>query len=509
MIESRTQKSIRNIGFALGGYCVSLVLQLANRLVFVKFLSAEYLGINGLFSNILSMLALSEMGIGGAIVYALYKPVADKDIEKIKSLMALYKKMYTAIGIFILSIGILITPLLHLFIKEMPDIPYLRLYFVLYVINIGMSYFYTYKRSLVICDQNEYISTITTMTSSILTRLIQIVILFFTHNYLIYLCIQIVFTRLENIVVARIADKKYPYLKDKNIEPLDIYSKKEIKRNVFAMMIHKIGDVVVNATDNLIVSKVLGLASVGLLSNYTMIFDTISSLVNRFFSSLTASLGNMVATEESEKSEQIFYRILFANFCLVSISTCCLYCLMQPFVKLWLGEKYIMNPLIVTTLCGCFYLMGMRKTALEFRSVAGLFWNDRYKAVVESLLNLSISIPLTYLYGIVGVKIGTIISTLLTSFWIEGFILYKKYFHKPVKYYYFVQLKYGCLTIAICKITSIICNCVKLEGLFALIIKAIICIAFSCGMYLLVFMRNDALKYYYGLIKSWISKKGK
>lgn len=500
--KSRTQKSIKNIIYAMGGYAVTLILQLVNRLVFVKCLSVEYLGINGLFTNILSMLALSELGIGTAIVFALYKPVAEKNIEKIKSLMALYKKLYTVIGCFVLIVGFSLTPFLHYLIKEMPNIEYLQVYYMLYVLNSGLSYFYSYKRSLIICNQDEYISTATTMLATVATRVVQIVVLLLTKNYFLFLVIQIIFTRLENVVIARIADKQYPYLKEKDIKPLQKQEKDGIRNNVLAMMLHKIGDVVVNATDNLIISKIIGLAAVGLLSNYTMIFETITGLITKIFSAITASLGNMVVTEDKEKGERVFRRILFANFWLISFCTICLVCLIQPFIKFWLGEDFLLSIETVLALTGCFYLTGMRRTALQFRTAAGLFWQDRYKAIIEGILNLAISIPLTIHMGITGVKLGTCISTLLTSFWIEGLILFKHYFKKSAASYLLLQLIYGCMTVIAGATAFWLCEHISGNSFVALLVKGVICVVLVNGSYLLLFWRRPEFEYYRDMVKS-------
>lgn len=493
---SRSQKSLTNIIFAFGGYAVSLILQLVNRFVFVKFLTEEYLGINGLFSNILSMLALSELGIGTAIVFALYKPVAEKDIEKIKSLMALYKKLYTMIGWIILVIGFALTPFLQLFIKEMPDIPNLRIYYMLYVLNSGVSYFYTYKRSLIICNQDEFISTATTTLASVGTKLTQIIVLFLTRNYMLFLITQVIFTRLENVIIARIADKQYPYLKEKNIKPLEKSETAAIKKNVLAMMVHKIGDVVVNATDNLIVSKILGLVSVGLLSNYMLIFDSVSGLIMRIFSAITASLGNLVATEDKEKAEEVFHRVLFVNFWIISFCSICLYCLCQPFITVWIGNKFLLPIGVLLALIGCFYLTGMRRTVLQFRTAAGLFWADRYKAVAESILNLAVSIPLTIYFGIMGVKLGTIISTLLTSFWVEGYILYKNFFKKTVVKYLLLQFFYLGLTVIVGAGTDVICRLLPDSSFLMVVLKGMVCAVVVNGVYLLLFFRKPEFKYF-------------
>ena len=303
---SRTKKSIRNVIFTIVGFVVTTLLQLVNRKVFILFLSSEYLGLNGLFSNILSMLSLSEMGIGAAIVVALYKPIAEKNTEKVKSLMALYKKLYTIIGTFVLIAGALLTPFLHLLIKEMPDIPYIHIYYLMFVIDSGLSYFYTYKRSLIICNQDNYISTTTTMLSSVGTKVVQLIILLLTHNYFLFLLVQILFTRLENVLISKIADKQYPFLKDKQYQKLSKDEIRTIRNNVFAMLAHKIGMVIVNATDNLIISKILGLAVLGVYSNYVLLTQTIESFVTKIFSSITASIGNLVAEQSKEEVETVY-----------------------------------------------------------------------------------------------------------------------------------------------------------------------------------------------------------
>ena len=451
--KSRTQNSIRNILFSMAGYFFVLILQLVNRNVFVKMLSVEYLGLNGLFGNILSMLAFSELGIGTAIIFSLYKPVAEKNEEKVCALMNLYRKLYTIIGCVVLLTGALVTPFLQYLIKDMPDIPYIRIYFLLYVLNSGISYFYTYKRSLIICNQEEYISTTTTMIASALVRLLQIVVLMISHSYLLFLIVQVVVTRLENICISKIADKKFPYLKKKNKCQLSKDDKQEIKKNVAAVVIHKFGSVVVNATDSLIISKILGLASSGLYSNYILVTDTVMGILSKIFNSVTGSIGNLVAKEGRKKVEEMFNNILWMNFWLVCFSSTCIYCLLQNFIVLWLGEKYLLDYFSMSVIILCFYFNGIRKTILTFRNAVGLFWEDRYKPIFEVIINLVCSIPLTYIFGVAGVKLGTVISTITVTFWLEAYILYKYYFEKSCWLYIFKQIYYITLTILICVLT--------------------------------------------------------
>ena len=299
MENNRTAKAIKNVKISILTYIVIIILQFANRSIFVGLLSDEYLGLNGLFSNVLQFLALAELGIGSAMSYALYRPLNDNDVPLLKSYMKFYQKAYFIIGIVVLVMGLALTPFLSFFIKDMPEnMPLLPVYYILYVVNSAASYFYTYKRTILVCDQKQYISSITTSVKTILTAVLQIVVLLITHDFLFYLVVMIVCTVAENIVVSRIADRQYPFLREKEVEPLAKDRVHDLTKNVSAMFLHKIGTVIVTSTDNLIISKFVSLSMSGLYSNYTMVTNALNSLLNQVFTSVTASVGNLVANDD-------------------------------------------------------------------------------------------------------------------------------------------------------------------------------------------------------------------
>ena len=454
---SRTSSSLKNAAFTVGGAIITMLLQFVNRRLFVNYLTNDYLGLNGLFSNILSMLSLSELGVGAAIIFALYKPVAENDKEKVKSLMSMYKRFYTLIGCTIIGMGIALSPFLGVFIKEMPDIPYIRVYYIMYVLDTGLSYFYTYKRSLIICNRENYISSITTTVTSVGTKAVQLLVLIFTHDYFLFLLTQIVFNRVENIVISRIADRKYPYLLEKNVKPLCKEETFHIRKNIFAMLTHKIGNVIVNGTDNLIISKILGLSVLGLYSNYNLPISAVNSIIAKVFQSITSNIGNLVVEKKRNETETVFFNIFFVNYWIYGVCSICFLCLLQPFVSLWLGEEYLLPNSTVLVLVLVFYLNGMRSTGLAFRDATGVFYHDRHKALIESAVNLVVSIPLTFLFGVTGVKLGTIISFMATSFWIEGYVLYKHYFKKPMWGYVLRQLKHVGILVPVSVLTNYLC----------------------------------------------------
>lgn len=504
---NRTKSSIRNVAFTLGGAIITMLLQLINRRVFVNYLTSDYLGLNGLFSNILSMLSLSEMGVGAAMVFALYKPVAEHDKEKIKSLMLMYKKFYTLIGCVVVGVGIFITPFIGIFIKEMPDIPYIHVYYIMYVLDTGLSYFYTYKRSLIICNRENYVSSLTTTLTAIITRLAQLLVLIFTHNYFFFLLAQVLLNRVENVVISKIADKKYPYLLEKKIQPLSNEDKSQIKKNIFAMLAHKIGNVIVNGTDNIIISKILGLSVLGVFSNYNLLFSTVNSIIVKVFNAVTSGIGNLVVEKEKDEVESVFYKIFFVNFWIYGFSAVCFLCLLQPFVNLWLGNDYLLSDGAVWILTIVFYLNGMRCTILGFRDATGIFYHDRYKALIEAFVNLVVSIPLTFFLGVTGVKLGTLISLLSTSFWVEGYILYKHYFKKSMKRYFMKQLQYAGILIIISILTNQLCLAIEGSGIYAFGLKCLICLLVPNVFFLILFYRTQEFSYYKNIVLKILKKK--
>ncbi len=501
-MKGRTAKSARNAVFGVGSYFITLILQMINRTVFVHVLATEYLGLNGLFSNILSLLSLSELGVGTAITYALYRPIAEKNYEKIKSIMQLFKRVYEVIGCFILIAGAALTPFLHYLIKDMPDIPYIHIIYLLYVLDSGISYFYSYKRIFIVSCQDEYISTASQTIRNVAVKLLQILFLVLTHNFIVYLVVQIVCTRVENIVISKIADKMHPFLKDKEVTPLPKEDKAEIKKNVGAMVFHKVGEVIVNTTDNLILSTCMGLNIVGLISNYTLIINSVHTVFQKMMNSMTASVGNLVADSDKDKAMMVFRRVLFLNFAVYFFGFICLTCLLQPFIELWVGADLKVDFAVVIVFAIYFYVSGMRTTVLIFRNAAGLFWRDRYKALVEGIVNLAFSIPLTLMFGAVGVRAGTIISCLGVAFWVEAYVLYKDYFGKGMLRYMVTQLCYLLFCGVCCVgIYYALEYTVWMGGWIGFCIRLVECVILAAVLFCIVFFRNENFKYYFGLMK--------
>lgn len=504
---SRTTNAIKNIKYSMLGQILTLIANFVTRMVFVRVLGAEYLGLSGLFSNILSILSLAELGIGSAIVYSMYKPLSEKDENKLKALMNLYKYAYILIGILILIVGVSITPFLEFLIKDVPDIPYIKLIYIMYVLNSGFSYFFSYKISFLIADQKKYIESLYHYSFYLLRNIIQIVVLLITKNFILYLGIQIVITLTENIILSKKVDKFYPFLKEKNNVRLEAKEKNTIFNNVKAMIFHKLGRVIVLGTDNLLISKFVGIVEVGVYSNYLLIINALKQVFNIIFQSMIASIGNLGATENKEKNRFIFSCIDLFGFWIYAFSSICLLILFNPFINLWLGEEYTFPFSVVLLIVISFYFTGRRKSVLTFRDALGLFWYDRHKPIFESVINLLVSIILAKLIGIQGIILGTIISTIATCFWIEPYVLFKNGFKASVRPYFTKYVIWTLFMIFVGIITWMITSLFSDYTLLGFIGKIITCVIVPNSLFLVIFWKNEEFQYLNNTLKSKIKNK--
>ena len=500
----RISNSVRNIKIALLGQLLGIFINIVSRKIFVLFLPIEYLGLNGLFSNILSMLSLAELGIGSAIIYSLYKPIAENKIEEIKSLMRLYKYVYCAVGMFILIAGTSLAPFLELFIKDMPDIPNIRLIYIIFVINTAISYFFTYKRSLIIANQQQYIVVAYHYAFMVLLNIEQIFILYITQNFILYLLLQAINTLLENFSLSRKAELLFPYIRDKNVLPLKIKIKQEIKRNVCAMFFHRIGGAVVFATDNILISKIVGLSAVAIYSNYMLIRTALNAITGQIFQSVSASFGNLNAQGTAQQKLEVFYVMNFAGAWIFGFCSICFFNLINPFITIWLGERYLFSKMTVFLIVLVFYISGMRQPCLTARDAMGLFWYDRFKPLFEIIINLFFSIMLGMKFGVSGIMTGTVISTMTTCFWIEPYVVYKYGFRAPMRTFFMKYILYSSVTLVCAVITYILCDFITYKGIYELVAKMIICGITINIIFLLCYMRTREFKYIFAIIQKII-----
>lgn len=434
MKASRTQKSITNTVVSFASQLILILLGFISRRVLIYSVGVEYLGINGLMSNILTVFSLAESGIGLAIGYALYKPLAENDIEKIKSLMRFFRTTYRALALMTAVIGLAFYPFLPFFLKD-NTAPNANIIYLMFLTSSVASYLWVYKSTLNSSDQNKYLYTIANTITQIAILILKIVILYFTENYILYLSIEIGSTIIKNLIFSVIVDRRYPYLKEKNVQKLDPDTKKSLFTNIKALFFGKIGHILSQCSDNLVISSIVSVTAVGLYSNYTTLISSVSGFVTTFSSGVTASMGNLIASESKERAYEVYKRIDFINFWLYTFSSICLLCLTEPFIKIWLGADYVLPKGILVVAVVTFYLKGINSAIDVAKNAAGLYHPDRYVPMLEAGLNLVISIVLAYQIGLLGVLIGTLVSFCVFSFWTKPYFVYRDVFCVPFAKY--------------------------------------------------------------------------
>lgn len=500
--RSRTENSIINSAMSIVTQVLTVVLNFAVKTVFIKMLNDEYLGVNGLFTNIITMLSLADLGIGIAIPYSLYKPLAKKDEHKINVLMNFYKKVYTIIGIAVLLIGLSLTPFLGLIIKDIPkNVPHLSLIYILFVIHSASSYFFVYKKFLIDSDQKGYITSRIIFTFSTLLSIIQIILLITTKNYILFLLSSIILVIIQNIYISSKANKLYPFIKNKTDEKLEKEDMEGIKKNVSSLFIYKVGTVIMNGTDNIIISKFIGLIIVGFYSNYVLIINSITTVLNQIFNAITSSIGNLVVTTNKKRSKEVYDNLNFANFWLYALFGVCIIVLINPFINIWIGKKYVMGFSIVFLLVLNFYVLGMQSVTNSFRNAYGLFWIAKYRPIIMVIINIVISVVLVQFIGIEGVLIGTLISRLVTTAWLDPYIVHKYGFEISPKSYYIDYLKYLVIFIAISIILNYFVSMIAINNIFMLILIAILVVISVNVILVLLFFKTSEFNYFYDKIK--------
>ena len=434
--RSRTEYSILNMLTGVGGYIINTIVGFVCRMVFVKCLSADYLGVNGLFANIITMLSLAELGVGGAIGYALYKPLAENDEEKLSSLMAFYAKAYRAIGSLIFVIGLALIPFLHVIIQEQPNIKEsLSLLYVINLFNTAISYFFSYRTSLLIAAQRNYIVGGINYTITILQSVLQMIYLLVFRNYIGYLLIQTAGTVIFNIVVSKVAVKQFPLLKSRNTKPLPSDEKRTLFANIRDLMIYKVSSLLVNSTDNILITFFSGLATTGIASNYTMLVNTLNSLLSQVFNGLTASIGNHNASEERETRYEMFSFLNMMNFWIFGWASLGIFFCSSDLVQLCFGEEYVLSSEIPFVIALNFFTVGMMNAVWTYKHTMGLFRYGRFTQCITGVLNIVISIVLGTHWGLFGILIATTFARICTNLWYDPYALFVYGFEKkPVLY---------------------------------------------------------------------------
>jgi len=508
----RSINSIKNVIVSVVLSVVTILFNFVTQSIFISTLGMEYSGLNNVFTSIISVLSIVELGIGSSIIYHLYKPIYENDILTIKSLMNFYKKAYRIIAIVVFVLGTIILPCLPWIVDVNLIKENVYFLFFLYVIDSVSSYLLSYKRSIIYANQKNRIIDLVHLLYVIVLNAIEIFILVFTKNFILYLIIKIIFRILENVIIGLIADYLYPYLKDKkNIKKISKNIQNEIKKMVKGQLFHQIASTIVISTDSMLVSSFFGLKQAGIYANYTLIANSAHSIISQIFSVLTASIGNLLVENNEEKSFYYYKLINYINFLLYALSSIGMFFCIDDFIILWLGDtKYIFPIFLVFVFSFNFFLQGMRKTIQVFAIAAGICYENRFVPVLEAIINLIASLLFLNIFGIVGIVLGTVVSTFVLYFY--GF---PKYIYSPLfkknKTVYIKEFLYSVIKyLFIFFIESIVIYSFNflfdLNIFIELICNFILCILIFIVLILIIDWKSDSRKEIIQLLKTILKR---
>lgn len=497
--NSRTKLALMNASISTVVYIGNIVLKFITRSIFIYFLGKEYLGVNGLFSSVISVLSLAELGIGSSIVYSLYRPLAENNHAQVKTLMALFRKVYNLIGFTVAIIGVILLPFLHYMINNPQGIKNVTSIYLLFLANSVVSYFFTYNRSLLSADQKNYVVILNDFVFSIVIFLCQVGILLLTRNFLLYLLVQIFGTILGNIRLSKLVSKEYSDLKEFEIISLEPETISMLKKNTFGNFLGKLGSVIVTSTDNILISSFVSLVAVGIYSNYLLVITSVQTLAIQIVTSVTASIGNVGVSGDKENELEIFRKHNFVNFTIVFFSSVLLMLCLNPFIRLWVGRSFELSFSIVILIVLNYIVKGYRVSGWSFIDAYGLAWYVKLKPLIEIVVNIVMTLLLLFVFkfGISGVLLGTLFSALTVVGWWEPYAIFKYGLKQPFHIFGEIVGKHTLSLLTTVPFIALVLKFSPKGTLTALIFNLFFGILISSVIYILYFSKTQEFIFVY------------
>ncbi len=507
-MESRTKKSVKNIIYSIVFQFVTLISNFVVKTVFIHYMGIQYAGMSALFSDILNVLSIAELGFGMAISYALYEPLYTKDEKRITKLLNYYKEIYRVVAIIVLVGGLICVPFLGVLIKDAPDIKEnLALVFMLFVGQTVASYLFIYKTTLLEANQEKNIISAVGIISCLVGTAIEVFVIAVFKHYVLYLIITVLVVMFRNIMVSFVAEKRFSFLKKRDKDTLTKEERKEITKDVAAVSIYKIGGTIQTSADSIVISAILGTASVGLLSCYKLITSNVDRLFGQIFDSMRASIGNLAVSEDVEHQSNVFSKMCFLSFIIGNFICCATFNLINPFINIWLGEKYLLGMEVVAMLVANMYILTMTRPYENFRIANRLFLKGKYRPIVMTVINVILSIWFGKLWGIFGVLLATVIARVSTHVWYDPWLIYRYVFKKSFADYLLTKAKYAVIVIFNCGVIYIGLSFISLGNVYLdFIVRAVIAFILPSVIVYVLFRKNEEMTGLKNYIKSVIKK---
>lgn len=504
--SSRSKNAIVNIIVGYIAQIAIIILTFLCRKVFLNYLTIDYLGINGLFTNILSVLSLAELGVGTVILYSLYDPVAKNDKKTIIGLLKLSSKIYLFIAIAVIIIGLVLVPFLGYLVKTKIDLQHVTIYYLLFLINTAATYISATKIAFLSANQDLRLQKTVTLSATLIQNILQIVELMLFKNFIGYLIIQVLCTIFLNISINIITSKRYPFLKDK-ADDTEI-NKKQIFKNITSTFLYKIGTITINNTDNILISVLVSTAAVGFYSNYYQIVGAVQGFIAIVTTALISGVGNL-NTENDKNHLYLMFNVmlLFYHF-VAALGMISFYFLFNDFITIWLGSHYLFDMSTVFAIVLNFYLTTAVSPVWMFREATGLFTKVKYLLLITAFLNIVLSILLGIKFGTFGILLATSIARLISMVWYEPIVLFKNAFNKSSLEYWKIQFKYLWCTIIAFVICYFVTNHILVgSNLIWIIIKAIIYFLLVLIIFSIVSFKSDEFRWFIIRFKGMKIKK--
>ena len=506
----RVRFAEKNILFGYVGQAATMLMSFVLRTIFIQNLSEQLLGINSTYSNVLSILSMAELGIGTALNFALYKPVAENDREKIKSYMQMYRKAYTVIAFVVACIGLVLVPFLPRLVKN-PGVSSreLTLYYLIFLFNTVSTYFVSYKYSLCNAEQKNYIQTNINTVTKLVTTGLQIAVIVATKNFLFYLLTDMAVQLVQKIFVSWYLNRLYPYLLEKNVSPLSKEEHDEVWAKTRALVLHKVGDVARLQTDSLIISSFIQVSVAGMVDNYTLVINAVTNFVNIIFNSVISGFGNLIATESRERQLALFKVYRFFASWIYGFAVAGFFTLLTPLIRLWLGDAWVLPASAVSLILIDLYFKGERTVLSNYKTAAGVFEQDKWLALIQGAVNLVLSILLVQKIGLAGIYVGTVVSGLIANV-TKPVIIYRTCFDLKPTGYFADSARYAAVTagsILLCRALagSLLAACTIPRFL----VCAVLVTAIYNGLFFLLFGRGQEAKYLLGIAERRLGRGGK
>lgn len=487
----RTKNAKRNIAFGVVNKLVTILFPFAIRTVIIKEIGADYLGLTSLFTSILQVLNITELGFSSAVIYSMYKPIADGDNETLCAILNFYRKIYFFIGLIILAIGIVVLPFLPKLIKgDTPNDINIYILYLIYLANSVVSYLlFAYKNSLISAYQrNDVISNINTIVH-IFAYSAQIVVIVLTHNFYLYALVLFVASVSMSISTEICSRRMFPDIICKGTLSKGI--KVEINQKVKGLLVNKLCQTSRNSFDSIFVSAFLGLTATAIYNNYYYIMNAVTMFFGVVATSILAGVGNSIVTEGQQKNYADMKKFNFIYMWLGGWSTICLLCLYQPFTEIFFGKDMLFPFPVVVLFCVYFYVLKMGDIRSVYSDAKGLWWENRYRAILESVTNLVLNFVLGKFFGVYGIIIATLISLFFVNFIWGSSIIYKYYFTEiRISEYYLLHLFYAVVTFGSCAATLFVCSILNVAGVTGLLLRFLICMILPNILYFLCYFRT-------------------